>query len=51
MATMARAFGASHQTGWTGLVAWCINSHAVLDKKEVREKGFDASTLKIVRNE
>jgi hypothetical protein len=43
--------GASHQTGWTGLVAWHINSRAVFDKKEVLEKGFDVSTLKIVRNE
>jgi len=40
--------GASHQTGWTGLVAWYINSRAVLDKKEILEKGFDAITLKMV---
>jgi len=40
--------GASHQTGWTGLVAWYINSRAVFDKKEILEKGFDAVTLKIV---
>ena len=42
--------GASHQTGWTGLVAWSIKSLAVLDAKEVLEKGFDAATLKIVRS-
>jgi hypothetical protein len=40
--------GASHQTGWTGLVAWLLMSPAVLDPKEVLEKGFDAAALKIV---
>jgi hypothetical protein len=42
--------GASHQTGWTGLVAWLIKSLEVLDAKEVIEKGFDAVAMKIVRN-
>ena len=42
--------GASHQTGWTGLVAWSIKSLAVLDPDEVLEKGFDAAALKIVRS-
>jgi hypothetical protein len=42
--------GASHQTGWTGMVAWSIKSLAVLDPKKVLEDGFDAATLKIVRS-
>jgi len=42
--------GASHQTGWTGLVAWSIKSLAVLDPDEVLQKGFDAATLRIVRS-
>jgi hypothetical protein len=42
--------GASHQTGWTGLVAWSIKSRAVLNPKEVLEKGFDAAAMKIVRS-
>jgi hypothetical protein len=42
--------GASHQTGWTGLVAWSIKSLAVLDPEEVLEKGFDAAAMKIVRS-
>jgi hypothetical protein len=29
-------------------VAWYINSRAVLDKKEILEKGLDAVTLKMV---
>jgi hypothetical protein len=42
--------GASHQTGWTGLVAWAIKSLAVLDPSEVLEKGFDGAAMKIVRS-
>ena len=42
--------GASHQTGWTGLVAWLIKSIEILDPEEVLEKGFDAVALKIVRS-
>jgi hypothetical protein len=37
--------GASHQTGWTGLVAWSIKSLAALNPKEVLEKGFDSAAL------
>jgi hypothetical protein len=42
--------GASHQTGWTGLVAWYLMSRCVLDPKEILEKGFDAIAMKIVRS-
>ena len=42
--------GASHQTGWTGLVAWLIKSRAILKPEEVLEKGYDAVALKIVRS-
>jgi hypothetical protein len=42
--------GASHQTGWTGLVTWSIKSLAVLDPGEVLEKGFDGAAMKIVRS-
>ena len=38
--------GASHQTGWTGLITWLLLSPAVVDPKEVLEKGFDAIALK-----
>lgn len=38
--------GASHQTGWTGLVAWLLMSVEILDPKEVLDKGFDAVALK-----
>ena len=38
--------GANHQTGWTGLITWLLFSSAVLDPKEVLEKGFDAVHLK-----
>ena len=38
--------GASHQTGWTGLITWLLLSLTVLDSKEVLEKGFDAVHLK-----
>ncbi len=41
--------GASHQTGWTGLVAWLLKSRAILKPEEVLEKGYDAVALKIVR--
>ena len=39
--------GASHQTGWTGLVAWSIKSRAVLSPDEVLEKGFDATAMRM----
>lgn len=39
--------GASHQTGWTGLVAWLLISMEILDPKDIMEKGFDAIALKI----
>jgi hypothetical protein len=42
--------GASHQTGWTGLVAWSIKSRIVLNPKEVLDHGFDAAALKIIRS-
>jgi hypothetical protein len=42
--------GASHQTGWTGMVTWSIKSVAVLDPSEVLEKGFDGAAMKIVRS-
>ena len=45
-----RGIGASHQTGWTGLVAWAIKSLAVIDPAEVLEKGFDGAAMKIVRS-
>jgi hypothetical protein len=38
--------GASHQTGWTGLITWLMISLHALDPKEVLEKGFDAIRLK-----
>jgi hypothetical protein len=41
--------GASHQTGWTGLVAWLLKSRAILKPEEVLEKGYDAVALKLVR--
>jgi hypothetical protein len=41
--------GASHQTGWTGLVAWFLKSRMVLKPEEVLEKGYDAVALKLVR--
>jgi hypothetical protein len=42
--------GASHQTGWTGLVAWFIKSRMVLEPQEVLEKGYDAVALKLIRS-
>jgi hypothetical protein len=41
--------GASHQTGWTGLIAWLIKSRVILRPKEVLERGYDAVALKLVR--
>jgi hypothetical protein len=41
--------GASHQTGWTGLVAWMIKSRVTLDPKEVLTKGFDAAAAEMIR--
>lgn len=38
--------GASHQTGWTGLIAWLLMSVEVLDPKEILDRGFDAVALK-----
>ena len=38
--------GASHQTGWTGLVAWLLMSVEVLDPKQILDKGFDDIALK-----
>jgi hypothetical protein len=34
--------GASHQTGWTGLVARLINAHGLLDAKSYLEIGAEA---------
>jgi mannosylglycerate hydrolase MGH1-like protein len=42
--------GASHQTGWTGLVAWSIKSLVVLKSEEVLQKGFEAAAMKLVRS-
>lgn len=42
--------GASHQTGWTGLVALLMMSQVMLDPKEVLEKGFNTADLNIVRS-
>jgi Mannosylglycerate hydrolase MGH1-like glycoside hydrolase domain len=39
--------GASHQTGWTGIVTWLLISMAILDPKEILEKGFDAVALRV----
>jgi mannosylglycerate hydrolase MGH1-like protein len=41
--------GASHQTGWTGLVAGLLMSLEVLDPKEILDKGFDAVALKLTQ--
>ena len=38
--------GASHQTGWTGLMAWLLMSVEVLDPREILDRGFDAVALK-----
>ena len=42
--------GASHQTGWTGLVAWLLLSREVLDKKEELEQGFDSVAMRALRS-
>ena len=42
--------GASHQTGWTGLIAWALMSREVLDKKEELEKGFDTVAMRAFRS-
>jgi len=39
--------GASHQTGWTGLITWLMISMAAIDPKEALGKGFDAVQLKM----
>jgi hypothetical protein len=39
--------GASHQTGWTGLVAWLIKSLATLNPNEVLKKGFEAAAMRM----
>jgi hypothetical protein len=39
--------GASHQTGWTGLVTWQLISPHVLDPREVLAKGFDAVAMRL----
>jgi hypothetical protein len=41
--------GASHQTGWTGLVAWLLMSLEILNPKEVLDKGYDALALKLTQ--
>ena len=38
--------GASHQTGWTGLVAKLIELYGVLDPKQVLELGKQAAFVK-----
>jgi hypothetical protein len=38
--------GASHQTGWTGLVAKCIQLYGLLDAKRALEGGKEAAFLK-----
>ena len=39
--------GASHQTGWTRLVAWSIKSLAVLNEHEVLKKGFESAAMRM----
>jgi hypothetical protein len=39
--------GASHQTGWTGMVSWMLLSIAVLNPQEVLQKGFEQVVLRI----
>jgi hypothetical protein len=41
--------GASHQTGWTGLLTWLLKSRAVLDPEDVLERGYDTVAMKLVR--
>jgi len=42
--------GASHQTGWTGLVAWSIKSLAVLKPADVLDKGFEAAAMRMEKS-
>ena len=39
--------GASHQTGWTGIVTWLLISVAILNPKEILEKGFEEVALRV----
>jgi hypothetical protein len=39
--------GASHQTGWTGIVSWLLTSVETLSPTDVLERGFDAVALQI----
>ena len=39
--------GASHQTGWTGIVTWLLTSVAILNPQEILEKGYDAVAMKV----
>src|SRR5215469_17598850 len=39
--------GASHQTGWTGPVAWSIKSLAVLNPDKALNKGFDVAAMRM----
>jgi len=39
--------GASHQTGWTGLITWLLMSPVVMNPKDVLQKGFDAVDVRI----
>jgi hypothetical protein len=41
--------GASHQTGWTGLVGWLLIAQPTLQRAEILDKGFDAVALRVVR--
>jgi hypothetical protein len=41
--------GASHQTGWTGLVGWLLIAQPMLQRAEMLDKGFDAVALRVVR--
>ena len=43
---MARASGASHQTGWTGLVAKLIEMFGHLDERQYLESGKIAAFSK-----
>ena len=42
--------GASHQTGWTGLVAWLLMSRVLLKPDEILQRGFDAIALRTGRS-
>src|SRR6185295_13367038 len=41
--------GASHQTGWTGLVAWLLKSRAILEPVDVLAKGYFVVSLQEVQ--